>query len=298
MSIRYISSLLINTCVVFLFVFGQIGCSTDSKQSEKNNDSIAVQSETIMESASNATETSVSSIGFGFCDQTGKRILMQEDTVVMPESFTKALSKEGKIVDIIFREAKKESEQSNGRQWAENFDRSGGNLYTVTSGTVSEEETTLLFTKPFLETHKLIPTTPFKKAQLPVDVKTTIESAKGRKIKDAHSLVKLPDERSIFLIEFELKGNSALASLVFVSSDKLLYKDFPAKYDETSTWSVDDGGQFGWEYYKILAVLEYEGKIELITDWVGAEGYNSSYIQEDGHTFKVIKEGYRYTSPL
>ncbi|MDJ1473632.1 hypothetical protein QNI19_38740 [Cytophagaceae bacterium DM2B3-1] len=257
-----------------------------------------MQSETTTESVPNANETSISTIGFGFCDQTGKRILIQEDSVVMPESFTKALSKEGKIVDIIFREAKKESEQSNGRQWAENFDRSGGSLYTVTSGTVSEEETTVLFTKPFLETHKLIPTTPFEKGKLSDSNRAKIESFKGWKVKDSHSLVKLSGNRSIFLVEFELKGDSALASLVVVGSDKILYKDFPAKYDETSTWSVDDGGQFGWEYYKILAVLEYEGKIELITDWVGAEGYNATYMQEEGQTFKVIKEGYRYTSPL
>ena len=111
-------------------------------------------------------------------------------------------------------------------------------------------------------------------------------------------MTEIDNGRSVYLFEFEMKGDSALASLAYVTPDKIVYDDFPAIYDETSTWRVDDGGEFGIDYYELLAVFEKNGKIELITDWPGAEGVATSYLRENGAKFKELKVISRYTAPL
>ncbi|ULT27062.1 hypothetical protein KUH03_09890 [Sphingobacterium sp. E70] len=41
--------------------------------------------------------------------------------------------------------------------------------------------------------------------------------------------------------------------------------DFPATYDDISTWRVDDGGQFDNEAFQVLTVLRSEAGISFVS---------------------------------
>jgi hypothetical protein len=98
-------------------------------------------------------------------------------------------------------------------------------------------------------------------------------------------------------VEYKLVGDSALASLILATQEGLFYFDFPAKYDEGSTWRVDDGGEFGLDYFNILAAFDHPEGYELITEWIAAEGYSMSFLKVKDGKFISIKDGSRYAAP-
>jgi len=83
-----------------------------------------------------------------------------------------------------------------------------------------------------------------------------------------------------------------------VSENKVIYQDYPALHNEISTWRVDDGGEFGLDDIHILAAFDYAGKIEIVTDWAGAEGFSIDFLQEDGKACRFLKNDGRYCAPI
>jgi len=71
---------------------------------------------------------------------------------------------------------------------------------------------------------------------------------------------------NIYLMEFSRKKDSALASLVLVYNENYTYYDFPALYNEQSTWRVDDGGEFWLDGIEVLAVFKQGEIVELVFD--------------------------------
>ena len=102
------------------------------------------------------------------------------------------------------------------------------------------------------------------------------------------------DNQSAYIVVFSPKKDSVLASLV-IGGKQFVYRDYPAKYDEGSTWRVDDGGEFSNDAIRILAVFRnQQGDLEIITEWAGAEGANIEYFKETKGKIEVIKEASRY----
>ena len=90
------------------------------------------------------------------------------------------------------------------------------------------------------------------------------------------------------------KKDSVLASLV-INDKQFVFRDYPAKYDEGSTWRVDDGGEFPNDAIRILAIFRnQQGDLEVITEWAGAEGANIEYFKCKNEKIEVIKESSRY----
>ena len=233
-----------------------------------------------------------------FSDKTGKQILMVgNDTLPDPQRFTIAIADKGKDFSMKYILNKKASKNDNGRQTAYNFNNCGGFLFEMKTGKVNSDESVIIISENFLRNRKQLKMEDAIKDELPETVRHKIESEKARKIKRYQAISQVDKTKRIYLFEFEVKNDSALAALAFVTPGKIVYKDFPAAFDSMSTWRVDDGGEFGIEAYKVLAVFERQGLIELVTNWDGEEGFSIEYMVEDGNEFKTIKEGYRYAAP-
>lgn len=242
---------------------------------------------------------SMNGIQFGFVNEKGTQILIDSALLPLnPELLVYSIDTSGQAIDIKFEKYQKATGKDKHRQIYFNFNDAGGYLFSIKNKTVDYSKTSVLCTQNFLNDHPLIKMSNPNSKTLPESIRQKLESDKKRKIKTYKEMKVLEGERSIYLIEFSKKKDSALVSLVLTGTNNMVYFDFPALYDEQSTWRVDDGGEFGFEYFYILAAFKVDGKIEIITDWIGPEGFSTLYLQEDRSSFKKIKEYYRYTAPI
>ncbi|TAL62033.1 MAG: hypothetical protein EPN85_03465 [Bacteroidetes bacterium] len=241
----------------------------------------------------------INDIEFGFSDSAGKQILTLSGVVLDdPSKFVSTISNNSKLLKLKFIKRKNNTNNYNpgDGDTYRNFKNHGGYLYETISEIADKDHSLLLLSKDFFSNRKFLKLTAIDQKELPSPLKIKIESDKNRKIENAHGLVQIDEKRNVYLIKFYTKNDSALASLAFITPDKIIYKDFSAKYNTISTWRVDDGGEFP-EGYEVLAAFETQEGIELITDWTGAEGYAIEYMKEDGKKFKTLKNGYRYWVP-
>jgi hypothetical protein len=238
-------------------------------------------------------------IEFGYTSSEGNEILtIKTEGLKDPAKFSMAIAENGSQFAIQFVAQKEATASNNGRQNEYNFKDIGGFLYKVKAGKVSAEQSLMLVSADFLAKHKPLKFNPSASNSLSKAIRTKIEGEKGRKIKKSNLLRKLEGGQEIWLFVFQQKADSALASLAVVSEGKVIYQDFPALYNEISTWRVDDGGEFGLDDIHILAAFDYEGKIEIVTDWAGAEGFSIHFLQEDGKVFRSLKNDGRYCAPF
>ncbi|MDN5287075.1 MAG: hypothetical protein JWR38_3349 [Mucilaginibacter sp.] len=278
-----------------------LGCSNHPKKEAKQEntapDTIKPANQPSVTTRSN--NNGADDIAFGFSNNTGQNILLLgSDSISTAAKFTFVISNKGLLRPVTFVRKKQPVGDDNGRQNYQNFENSGGFLFSIKSGMVDSTATAILLSSKFISDRTYIKLNGVKNQELPDLLKQKIEATKGRKIKKHKELAIMSGNRAIYLIEFEAKGDSVLASLVFAAPGKVIYKDYPAKYDSTSTWSVDDGGEFDMDYYFPLAVFEQAGKIEIITEWISAEGASVEFMAENNNEFKTIKQGYRYLAPL
>lgn len=284
--------------LVFFSAWLCLSCASDVKNDSAAADTSETPATDSLSKADMATPdaTADTGIGFAFSDPAGKQLLgLTTDSVTSPNAFTQAITTAQKVVPIAFKTSKPATANDNGRQTSYNFANSGGNLYEV-SGTVDPEQTTVLCTQSFLAARKMIPLQKVTHTLSSSD-KDRITAAKKRNIKRYFSLGKLDNTRSVGLVEFDRKKDSALVSLVVITPSQIMYRDFPALYNETSTWRVDDGGEFDMESFHLLAVFDRQGTLELVTEWIGAEGYALEYLMQSDKQLIVKKEASRYSAP-
>lgn len=270
---------------------------TGSKSKEpqvKTTDTINDQQDSVAKD----TIHSATAIQFGFANESGNQILIDSTIFPLkPELLVYTIDTSGRPVNIKYEKYHPATAKDNHRQTCFNFNNAGGYLFSVKNKMADQSNTSILFTQNFYSDHTVINMSEPTDNSFPDQIRKKTESDKKRKVKSFKALKLLEGGRSIYLIEFAKKKDSVLVSLVLTGIDQAVYYDFPAIYNEQSTWRVDDGGEFGFEYFSILAAFKVNGKIEIITDWIGAEGYNTLYLKEDGSNFIKIKEYYRYSSP-
>jgi hypothetical protein len=283
--------------VNFILILFCMGCTPGSKIDKQTVkvDSVLKQPITLADSDAKPV---VNGIEFGFCNANGDQILMLNvDSVWNPADYIYSASLSTKLIDVKFLKRRSQSRTFNGRETSFNFDNCGGNLYQVLSGKADRENSLVLLTKSFVSSRKLLELTSIEKDELSPAVKAKVESEKKRKIKNVRGLVQLDGNRSIYLFEFYNQKDSALATVAYITPEKIIYNDMAAHFDSISTWREGDGGEFGMNAFTVLAVFENEGKIEMVTDWAGEEGYDVEYWVEDGQKFRLVKGGYRYCAP-
>jgi hypothetical protein len=271
--------------ITSLFIL--FSCQTKTTQKTENTDSVATTTTPVITQIDEA-------LTFGFSNEKGNRILAFEENT-NPKWFTQVIDNQGHTTKISFIKTQKGIE-GGVNQTSFNFDNCTGQLFEISSDKkFNTDYTSVLFNEEFSKNHQSIFVKTLEKPQV-IDrkIKNAIATERKRAVKNAWKIADFGENQSAYIVVFSPKKDSVLASLV-IGNKQFIYRDYPAKYDEGSTWRVDDGGEFPNDAIRILAVFRNpKGELEIITEWAGAEGANIEYIKANKNIFEIIKEASRY----
>jgi hypothetical protein len=274
---------LIFLSIISLFV----ACQSKPEQKTENIDTTATTTKVEVPALDEA-------LTFGFSNESGSQILAFEENLNL-KLYTQTIDNQGFIASISFLKEQKGNE-SGVNLTSQNFGNCSGQIFEIKDNKkVNKDLTTVLFNETFIQNHSYLPVKSLEKPQnIDAKTKSAIAADKKRAVKDGWKIADLGDNQYAYIVVFEPKKDSVLASLV-IGNEAFIYRDYPAKYDEGSTWRVDDGGEFSSEAIKILAAFRNKnGDLELVTEWVGAEGANIEFVKSNKNSFETVKEASRY----
>ena len=266
-------------------------------KSKKEADKSQLQADTLTTATIQNTNEIEELLAFGFSNENGDKVLAFEEGI-KTNDFTQTIDNQGNIVTIKYESSQKGNE-SGVNLVSSNFKNCAGQVFSVLDNRkVQNDLSNIIFNEAFLKNHSLISVKTITQPTKIVEAnKNKIATERKRNIKEAWKIADFGNE-SAFIVVFEPKQDSVLASLV-VGNTEFIYRDYPAKYDEGSTWRVDDGGEFPNDAIRILAVFRNQaGELEIITEWAGAEGANIEYAKANKNKFKTVKEASRYWGAL
>lgn len=237
------------------------------------------------------------SIIFGFSDEAGKNILAISDTLPEPGIYKKTIADNGALIPLKYVEQKNGVEDKDFQLTYYNFSNCGGYLFECNDGKVDYKKSIVMLSDRFLSTRKYIQNTSKENNPLGSEVLEKLKELKHKEVKSSFPLVKIDNNNSLYLVNFEIVNDTAMFSFVLVSPDKIVTKDNIAEFDPYGTWRVDDGGIVKPEMFDILAVFESKLGIEVAINWIGAEGDYVEYLIENGNQLEMGKNEYRYTMP-
>lgn len=237
------------------------------------------------------------SFAFAYSDLSGTRLL--SDNSDHPKRFIQAISTPGIQTAITYVKHQKQSEKSNGRQTAWNFDNDEGELYKVAKGKLTENETVILTTKDAFQGHTFLKYKALTKGGFTKTTLRSVESIKKRKIKKQGLIGEVSKEIQIGLVEFQRgKGQLPLASIVLSTPKGLVFHDMVGNDDPNSTWRVEDGGEIKPEWFNVLFVTKSKSGYSLAIENWGSEGTYTMILQQKDRTFRLVAGGARYTYPV
>ena len=235
-------------------------------------------------------------------DQFGEKFLLQTDfegnvAPATPDDLNryKYIVYNDRYYPVQLKGAQLENEaENNYRDTYYNFDNLPGWLYQMQGWRLLEHPlneydaiwgAALLVDENYKNTSKILELKNRKDGSINIvsvsdDVQNKLKEKYGRNILTACASAVFGDnsEYQLVNVQFENKGTEALGVTALVENGEIkAVKEFPATYDEMSTWRVDDEGEFGG-LWADLVVLE-NGVLTLYTVDNGAEGSNyQSYV--------------------
>ena len=241
-------------------------------------------------------------------DQYGAKFLLQADFEgnVAPEAPDNLNSYKYVIYNehyypVLFNGAQLENEEENNfRDTYYNFDNLSGWLYRMQEGKLLENPeneydaiwgAVLLVDENYKNATTILDLKNRENGMTKVvavldDVQKAFENKYGRKIVTscASAVFGENSEYQLVNVQFENKGTDALGVTALVENGEIkAVKEFPATYDETSTWRVDDEGEF-YGLWADLVTLE-NGVLTIYTADSGAEGCNYQNYVIKGDSF-------------
>ena len=242
---------------------------------------------------------------FGFADEGGKRIITlankDDYNVEMLKELNVAVGNNGEIIEIEFVKWQEKNNKDNSRQTMYNFDNMSGHVFNVKSKAALPNEAYLLTKDSVINKDKLIKLKPIEDAEA---IKTAdnetikrIETLKNRKIVESRLIAQTYDYESIYLFVFERSGDDMLASLAYVKGEKVVFKDYPAKYDQYNTWRADGGDSPG--NFEVMFLSNSDKGLLMGITWGAPEGEGMYILREENGAFTEthLKSG-RYWAPL
>lgn len=258
-----------------------------------------------IESPNHQNMTELKNTSFGFADETGKYIIIveQEEDVEVDQTsiqqLNQAMGENSDVLTIRYVKHQSRNDQDNGRQAAHNFNNLEGELFEIVEGTAKPDASYYLINDNEFLSESLIAIHPVEPQDPAAIIKDEIMITKNRTIANSWQIAALETGEPIFLVRFERQEDQMLASLVMKQEEKWVFMDYPATYNEGSTWRVDDGGEISPDMFSFLFAAHSDKGIMLGVKWLGAEGENSSILQQTGVRF--VETGInssRYLSPM
>jgi len=230
-------------------------------------------------------------------DQFGEKFLLQTDfegnvAPATPEDLTRYtyIIYNDCYYPVQLKGAQLENEaENNYRDTYYNFDNLSGWLYVMQGGRLLEHplneydaiwDAALLVDESYKNSAKILELKNREDGRINIvtvsdDVQNKLKEKYGRNILTVCASAVFGDNSEFQLVnvQFENKGTEALGVTALVENGEIkAVKEFPATYDEMSTWRVDDEGEFNG-LWADLVVLE-NGVLTLYTADSGAEGCN------------------------
>ncbi|RUS48950.1 hypothetical protein [Cohnella sp. AR92] len=253
-------------------------------------------------------ELSLLENAFGFANESGDRLIALQDgegvKLADPERFAEAIGHNGEKVEIELVGWQDANDQDTNRQTMYNFDNMAGYVYRAKDGKLIPNKSYLLVKdgvvgeRSLTELKSTIDEQSSSGDYLPVDAGTIarIEAIKKRKIAQSR-LLSESDKEKVALFVFERQGDDMLASIAYVSGDKVLFKDFPAVYQENGTWRVDGADDPG--LFEVLFLAHSDEGVLLGMSWGAPEGENLFVLREaDGKLQDTDLQNGRYWAPV
>jgi hypothetical protein len=236
---------------------------------------------------------------FGFVSSDGTE-LVALDSLANPTRIRAALCSRARVFRVSYARKQARGSADNGRQVAANFPNQPGAVFRVAGGKASADETCYLSADSTLVASA---------APVNAPAATTCDAARIRRMSQAKHrpvlhcwpLASVQPNVQVIAVQFALVDTSALASLVVVSQDRLLFQDFPATYrgPDSDIWRVDDGGTFSPHAFGILFFCRLRGTYVMALTWAGAESEDSYLLVADSaDTFRSVATSYRYWVPI
>lgn len=236
---------------------------------------------------------------FGFADETGTKIITITNMKPMdaPEEYDLAIGY-GSAIELEFVGWQDATAQDSGRQTPDNFDNLAGDVFKAKNGIFTAGKTYFLAKSSVVAPDALKTLISLEQDGGIVDETTvkSIEAIKNRKIVESTLLAETAEKGRVCLFVFERIGDDMLASLAYIKDDAVLFKDFPAKYDASSTWRVDAGDKPG--IFEVLFMAESDQGLLLGVTWAAFEGENTFVLREENGVFQDTDlQAGRYWSP-
>ncbi|NIK70532.1 hypothetical protein [Paenibacillus sp. BK720] len=240
---------------------------------------------------------------FAFADETGQQLITipteNGDEIDDPEQFAAAIGNGGDRIEIEYVRRQEANDQDTNRQSIDNFNNMAGYIYKIKDeGILLPNKSYLLAREGVVSQDSLVDLASAEDGQYEqadADTIARVEEIKGRKVTSS-SILSESEQEKIALFVFEREGDDMLASIAYIHEDKVLFKDFPATYNESGTWRVDGGDDPG--RFEVLFLAHSDEGVLLGIAWAGAEGENLFILQEaDGALQDTDLKGGRYWSP-
>lgn len=245
---------------------------------------------------------------FGFANADGSQIIVTGQEAGLETSLSEydhIIGEGGKTYGVRFAKWQTGSDQSNGRDTANNFANLEGYVFNVLDGKAAPNETYYVVKKQDFDLESLLeitspaPTGTDVEPETEETLKENISLMRDRDVAQLWTLAGIGSDRKLYLVRFEDKGKDRLFSIALFNGENFLFRDYPAvAEDDISVWRVDDGGEVSPDMFPPLLAAETKQGLLLGMSWWGAEGVNSFFLLEDGENLGELDIKYgRYTSP-
>lgn len=233
---------------------------------------------------------------FGFAAAGGGKLLVADSGEALADemalSYTVAVGNGGQRIPVRYI-GKQEGESATWTSYQ--FDSVAGDVFEAPDGTAVENATYMLTNDVDFPVSVQVPLKTVERTELGEAERTGIADERGRAVDAGWVLAELGEEGVVALVQFERQGDDMLASLAVDAGEGAgwTYLDFPATYDETSTWRVDDGGVIDGSMFSLLLAARIPEGVALVVSWMGAEGESVLVVRQEGE--RLVDAGFGYS---
>jgi hypothetical protein len=236
---------------------------------------------------------------FAMPDESGTRLIATAE-IADPAAVRKALCSDGRTIPVRYDHRQSEREGANGRQVPSQFDQLAGDVFRVSRGHIGVTAACFL-AGPGWMSRTVVPVKAHEKnGACGAAIESRITASRKRAVMSCFSLVRLAGDRRVLLVEFKRDGDNALASIILMDRNRVLFADYPATFrgDGQDLWRVDDGGKLSAEGFHVIFVAQEGQQYSLGVSWAGTEGRSLAvFLSGSDNVFNRVIEDYWYQMP-
>ena len=230
---------------------------------------------------------------FTFSNESGTKLMVMPDSSYSvgnaPESFDVAIGPGGKTLQVKYSGTQEGTGDPGDyiSPNSQNFEAMFGHVFEVIGGKVEPDipyfvTTSGVFAKSMISI-KADTNMGWRQEPLPVARDSAIkkhENEKGLKVIYSETLATVGSGGYLELFQYERDGNNMLFEIVYDDGTQEIVAEFPAEYDEYSTWRADAGDSPG--IWIPMFFCEIEDTLVMSTLWAAPEGGNLTVWFDNG----------------